>query len=104
VRSAELYESNRIDLTHYRGRSCYEPVVQAAEVMVRSRDGIDGIDDLVPEERIDHGNRESTLVFATASGETRSIRLKVERADKRRLTCDATNPGRPRAFVEIADP
>jgi hypothetical protein len=101
-RTAELYESARIDLPHFRGRSCYEPVVQAAEVMLRNRDRIDGIDDLIPEERIDHGRRESTLVFTTSSGETRSIRLRVERAGKRRLTCEATNPGRPRAFIEIA--
>lgn len=104
-RAAELYESGRIDLHHYRGRSCFEPVVQAAEVMLRNRDGIDGIDELVPTERVDHGGRESTLIFSTASGETRSIRVKVDRADKRRLTCDATNPGRPRAFFEVeADP
>ena len=100
--TASLYESGRIDLPHYRGRSCYEPVVQAAEVMLRNRDGIDGIDDLVPAERVDHGDRESTLTFTTGSGDERSIRLKVERADKRRLTCEATNPGRPRSFLEAA--
>jgi hypothetical protein len=102
-RTASLYEAGRIDIPHYRGRSCYEPVVQAAEVMVRNRDSLDGIDDLVPLERIDHGDRESTIIFSTPTGDERSIRLRVERAERRRLTCDATNPGRPRAFFEVTD-
>jgi hypothetical protein len=100
-RTAELYERGRIDLPHYRGRSCYEPVVQAAEVMLRSRHGIEEIDGLVPDERTDHGGRESTLAFLTSSGERLSIRLRVDRAVKRRLTCEATNPGRPRSFTAI---
>lgn len=98
-RVAELYEAGRIELSHYRGRSCYEPVVQAAEVIIRSRHGIDSIDELVPHDRSDHGGGESTVTFVAASGDELSVRLKVERAERRRLTCEARNPGAPRAFV-----
>ena len=94
----EKYEKGLIDIDHYRGRSCYEPVVQAAEVMLRTKHRIEGIDELVPEERCDHGGGESTLAFLTSTGERLTIRLKVERAEKRRLTCEARNPGRPRIF------
>lgn len=99
VRTIEMYERQRIDLAHYRGRSCYEPVVQAAEVMLRSRHGIDGFDELTPEERSDHGGGSSTLAFRTAAGEQLTIRLHVDRAEKRRLVCEAVNPGRPRRFT-----
>lgn len=101
VRTAEMYEAGLIDLPHYRGRSCYLPIVQAAEVMLRNRDGLQDLAGLVPEERMDHGGGESTLFFSTSAGEPLSIRLKVGRADKRRLTCEASNPGRPRSFREI---
>jgi len=36
----------RIDLDHYRGRTCYEPRVQAAEHAIRQRLGLDAVDDL----------------------------------------------------------
>jgi hypothetical protein len=36
----------RIDLEHYRGRTFYDPPVQAAEHAVREATGLDGVDDL----------------------------------------------------------
>ena len=36
----------RIDLARYRGRTWYEPAVQAAELAVRESAGLDGVDDL----------------------------------------------------------
>ena len=100
-RTVRLLENGIIDLNHYRGRSCYEPVVQAAEVLLRQRHGIRGIDDLVPEERADHGDGFSTVTFLTASGEHLAIRLKVVRGEKRRITCEAKNPGRPRLYLPL---
>jgi Sucrase/ferredoxin-like len=97
----DLYERGLIDLDHYRGRSCYVPTVQAAEVMLRAREGIEGIDELTPTGRVDHGGGDETVSFDTPSGEELSIRICVQRAMKRRLTCDATNPGRPRCFVTV---
>jgi hypothetical protein len=36
----------RIELEHYRGRTCHEALVQAADHAVRASAGLDGIDDL----------------------------------------------------------
>jgi hypothetical protein len=102
VQVAASYERGIIELPHFRGRSCYEPVVQAGDVLIRSRTGLDGIDDLLPESRRDHGGGASTLVFRDGRGIRHSIRVAVRRAERRRLTCSSEHPGAPREFV--ADP
>ncbi|HET7744046.1 MAG TPA: sucrase ferredoxin [Gaiellaceae bacterium] len=38
--------AGRIDLAHYRGRTCYEPRVQAAERLIREEGGFEGVGDL----------------------------------------------------------
>ena len=38
--------AGRIDLAHYRGRTCYAPRVQAAERLVREESVLDGLADL----------------------------------------------------------
>lgn len=42
----ELALEGRIDLPHYRGRTCYEPRVQAAEHAIRAAVGLDRLEDL----------------------------------------------------------
>jgi hypothetical protein len=100
-RIVSLYEGGVIDLAHYRGRSCYEPVVQAAEALVRARTGLAGIDDLVPEERRDHGSGSSTLTFRDRAGARHEAVIGVTRAVPRPLTCSSSAPGAPREFVEL---
>jgi hypothetical protein len=102
-RVASLYERGIIDVVHFRGRSCYEPVVQAADVLLRVRTGLSGIDDLVPQFRRDHGGGDSTLTFRDRSGSPYSVRVAVRRATKRRLTCNSIHPGAPREFVARLD-
>lgn len=98
VRVASSYEQGLIDLAHYRGRSSADPVVQAAEVLVRTRRAISAVEGLVLEARTNHGGGESTLEFRDRLGEIHVIRLAVTRGEPRRLTCEATRPGAPRAF------
>ena len=38
--------AGRIQLDHYRGRTCYDPSVQAAEHAIRMALGLDGVEDL----------------------------------------------------------
>ncbi len=38
--------AGRIDLAHYRGRTCFEPAVQAAERFVRGESALEGLADL----------------------------------------------------------
>jgi hypothetical protein len=99
-RIASLCEGGVIDLDHYRGRSCYEPIVQAGEILVRRRTGRTEIQDLVPAGRRDHGGGESTLAFRDLQGRVHEVRVTVRRAAPRRLTCDSSHPGAPREFAE----
>ncbi|MFN2490412.1 MAG: sucrase ferredoxin [Actinomycetota bacterium] len=96
---AELYEEGLIHLDHFRGRSCLEPVVQAADVMLRRLHGFAGIDDLVPEARRDHGGGRSTLTFRDRFGVRHEIGVAVGRGEKRPLTCAAKNPGAVREYA-----
>lgn len=43
------HEQREISLNHYRGRSCDEEVMQAADFLVRQQTGLIGVDDLSPE-------------------------------------------------------
>ena len=66
--------AGRIDLGHYRGRTCYVPAVQAAELAVRLATGLEGVDDV----RLAHVE-DSTVTFRTYGGAQYSAL--VERAD-----------------------
>lgn len=100
---AEGYERGAIDLEHYRGRSCYDFGVQAAEHHLRHRHDLWGVDDvsLVASER----SRNGRLIarFATTLGRSFSIEVDASRgAEARLLTCHSPEPLRPRTF-ELLD-
>ena len=98
VEVVSLYEQGLIHLDHYRGRSCYEPVVQAGDVFVRSAKGLPGIDDLIPVSRSDHERGVSTLVFRDGQGRSHEVDVAVSRASKRLIACVSGLPGSPRAY------
>ena len=105
VSVAAAYERGVIDLEHYRGRSSYDPVVQAAEALVRAQRAITGLDDLALEARVKHAGNEWTLEFRDQVGAIHVIRLAVGHGERRRLTCEAAHPGSPREFrVTPLDP
>jgi hypothetical protein len=80
---AAAYESGRVPLEHLRGRSAYPPPAQAAEALVRAREGLEGLDDLVLDDvTTDDG---TAIVTFTATGTTLRARLRSERP----------GPGRP---------
>jgi hypothetical protein len=68
---AGLLAEGRIPLDLYRGRTIYAPPVQAAEILVRSVGGYDGVGDL----RL-RGQEADLVTFATPSGE---LTVRVER-------------------------
>lgn len=100
---ASLYERRLIDLDHYRGRSSYDPDVQAADIFIRRRERLVGIDDLVFESRRDHPGAESTIRFIDLGRSYREIRIAVRRAEQRRVTCHASRPGSPREYRSAFD-
>jgi hypothetical protein len=97
-RVAAAHLDGRVDLEHYRGRSCHPFVVQAADYFARRELGLLGVHDLVAErlERLDGDT--SRVVFATPDGR-RVVTDVVVTADPdpRRLTCRAARArGAPR--------
>jgi hypothetical protein len=92
-RIARAYREGRIDLEHYRGRSCHPTAVQAAEHAARRRDSVDGVDDIAVESSANDGTV-ATVVLRTPGGRLR-VRVAVDAGQAQKLTChsgDAQSP------------
>lgn len=95
------YLAGRIDLEHYRGRSCYPFPVQAADLHVRRTTGLTGFDDLrlVGTRRTATGEWTVELL-AEVAGDVHTVEVAVELSgEPALLTCRATTPKRARHFV-----
>jgi hypothetical protein len=95
------YLAGRIDLEHYRGRSCYPFPVQAAELEVRRESGLTAFHDLRLL-RVEHPGRDCWQVrlLAEVSGREYEVDVRAELADEETyLTCRAAEPKRARRFV-----
>jgi len=92
------YAEGRVILKHLRGRSAFSPPVQAAEVEVRRRTGILGIDDLELRLHEEDGDR-NRVVFRDPGGGLHELEVEVGWASARPLTCKSTHPHRPRSFA-----
>jgi hypothetical protein len=99
---ANEYAEGRVVLDRLRGRSAYSPPVQAAEIEIRRRTGLIGVDDLelVAHERDDARHR---VAFRDRSEREHEAVIAVEQLEERRLTCKATHPHRPRAYLAEDD-
>ena len=89
-----------VDLDHYRGRSCFPPLVQAAEIAAR-RELDERRLDAVRLRAVDaFGDDEITATFGHATGDV-VARVRRRRGDRERLTCgDAW--GRPWVYDVVA--
>ena len=85
ARVARTYADGRVPLEHLRGRSCYPMPVQAAELALRTQEGLDGLDDVVLE-RTEARRGVSTSTFATPVGRF-SVSIAVEETPPSFLTC-----------------
>ena len=86
------YLAGRIELEHYRGRSCHGFGVQAAERHTREASGLTGIDEVRLEsaERTDVGAWTIRFLIP-ASGELHEVDVRSELADEpAQLTCSAS--------------
>jgi hypothetical protein len=87
------HRAGLVDLACYRGRSCYPPLVQAAEIAARVELGERRLDALHLRAVDSVGDDEIAATFEHASGEV-VARVRRRRGDRERLTCgDAA--GRP---------
>jgi hypothetical protein len=96
--AASLYERGLIDLAHYRGRSCYDFAVQAAEEAVRRELGLVGVGDLRLEESRALSPGRLLVRFAGPGGDRHEVVVRSSLAAARPLTCHADRVGRPAAY------
>ena len=87
------YETGRIDLAHYRGRSIRPRLVQAAEHFARELEDLPGLDDLEVADYRRSGGDRADVVFDGPSGEIRVQVRAVHRPERPYLTCRADQPG-----------
>jgi hypothetical protein len=102
VRTARAYAGGRIELDHYRGRSCYAFAVQSAEGFIRRRTGLTGVDDLrlVGATHVEPDVTEA--VFEGPNGRTFVKRVRRRPADVARvLTCHGTRAVRPPTYEQV---
>ncbi len=92
------HRAGLVDLVRYRGRSCYPPVVQAAEAFVRRHLGERRLHAVSVLDVQRDGER--TTVEVEAEGAP-VMWVTVERvlAEPQQLTCHATEPGGPWRYV-----
>jgi len=101
---AASYLEGRLALEHVRGRSCDPMVVQAAEVALREREGLDGIDEVAFERVEPHGDL-LRATFATSAGRF-DVSVAVEASEPHFLTCQSGRKEAAPAYriVEIEVP
>jgi hypothetical protein len=89
--------AGRIELEHYRGRSCYAFPVQAAERRLREATGRTGIGDL----SFRGTRREGTTLVVTfaVGGAVHELEVEEEDGDLTYLTCNASDVQRPRRYA-----
>jgi hypothetical protein len=95
----DAYRAGRIDLDHYRGRSCYPFPVQAAELAARRELGLTGFWDLrlAGTRRRDGGWQVELDV--DVSGLRCRVDVELELRDEEYLTCSAAAPKRARRWT-----
>ena len=84
---ADAYTNGRIVLERFRGRSGLPFVVQAAEIAVREREGLDGVDE-VTFERADRYVDLVIATFSTPAGRI-SVKVAVKVSEPHFLTCQS---------------
>jgi hypothetical protein len=94
------YIAGRIELDHYRGRSCYAFPVQAAESHVRRATGLVGFHDLRLLGRHQTAADSWTVQLrAEVAGDVYEVAVGVEPGEEAYLTCRAGARRRARSFV-----
>ena len=93
------YLEGRIYLERYRGRSCHDFAVQAAERAVRGSTGLTAIDGLALVSLESDGAGWNVRLKAAASGHVHELHVEVELGELTYLTCTSATLKRPRRFT-----
>jgi hypothetical protein len=87
------YLAGRIDVEHYRGRSCYGFATQAAERAVREAAGLWGIEDL------ELAGRDGAVIRFRAGGRLYEVEVTHAAGELTYLTCTAEALRHPRRYA-----
>jgi hypothetical protein len=100
------HEQGKLTLDHFRGRSCDEEVVQAADFLVRRETGLLAIADLVPEQLRDDGEGGVVEVLFRHPGRRYLARLKVHLGEERPTSCgsDRVEPLKEYRLTSLTSP
>jgi len=95
------YEADEIRLDHYRGRSCYSPLVQSAELFARHDTGVRQVYGLtlVEHRHVDPDHVDAT--FRTPDGADVAIAVERVRGAAVTLTCTADEQHEPWEYRRI---
>jgi len=97
------YVAGRIELEHYRGRSCYAFPVQAAEAAVRRATGLTGFYDLrLVVQRRTAPDAWTVRLLAEVAGDVHEVEVEARLGDEVYLTCRAATRRRARRFVALS--
>ena len=83
-----------LDLEHYRGRSCDQPLVQAAEIFLREELGERHLDALEPSGSSGSGRDEATVTFEY-DGSAHAVTVHREPGSPEHLTCTDHGESQP---------
>jgi len=95
----ERYRQGTLDLERFRGWSSLPFAVQAAEIAIRRRLGLDQVDDLVADNWEKTHDTEIAVQMSTRNFGVLNVTVTIGRArDAFYLTCRAEQPGKPPLF------
>ena len=99
---ARAYLEGRLDLGHYRGRSCRSMRVQAAEHFLRGDQGLDRIEDVELEDAAPSADTSFSARFRTIAGRFEVRLVREPAAEGVRLTCHAEHDEHPPTYRLLA--
>jgi hypothetical protein len=102
VAAVDLHLAGRVDVAHLRGRSCWAPAAQAAEVFVRAELGLDAIDAVEGVRVLDDRGDGTDVEVATRDGAIVARVAKVPLGTRLRTSCDADEPEDPGGYRLVA--
>lgn len=100
VRVVLEHRAGRVALEHFRGRSCWAPSIQAAEVALRRHLSLLGLGDLAYAGRTREGDL--ALVRFRAEGSGWLVTVRRDAAGPARLTCHAAGPEPAARWVPVS--
>ncbi len=102
ARLVEEFAAGALDLDHYRGRSCYPPLVQAAEIAARRHLDERRVNGVQVVAARPGKTDEMIVVVAQQGGGRLEVTVRRERGEPAHLTCSGSGASRPWQYRLVA--